>query len=185
MIESYPTERDLVVIAEGCIEPLRDLLENPLNDDKGREISTTFFMSSLLQLYLLTKKNPALKETAFYQDFLQSSAPLIVRAADYIVRFDIKIEDLFHIDPMYDPWSEVCWRHSAFEAFKEIYQFTQETELKEYLDFSHEDFDSEDIDYMIEGYALRDGSSSQSTIPEGIPRSHWWWWGKKATDGVS
>jgi hypothetical protein len=180
MLTSKPTEQDLEVLIEGCMEPLHDFIETDSSDRSGKASLTKIFMSRLSDLYLALQRNPLLREAGAYKDFLQSSAPLVVKVQRYIVFFEMEIENLFTLDPSYDPWPEVCWRRSAFEAFKEIYQFTQETDLKDYLDLSTEDFDTEDIDYLIEGYALRDGSSPQSEIPVGTPRSHWWWWGEKA-----
>jgi hypothetical protein len=116
-----------------------------------------------------------------YQDFLQSSVPLVARMQDDIVRFQMRIEYQFHIDPYNDPWEAVCWMRSAFQAFLEMYQFTLGTDLQEkYIDLSFEDFDPEDIDDVIEAYILNVTPVPEDEIPVGMPHSHWWWWGEKA-----
>jgi hypothetical protein len=176
---------------ESCMQRLnRVFIQDDLRAKYG---ATDRFMNTLYDLYVDVQENPALKETAEYQKFLQESAPLVARAQDYIVQFKMDIEDFFRIDSCdspYDPWPEVCWRRSAYEAFKELYQFTQETGLKEWLDLSFEDFDTEYIDDMIEATAyIADGvylePIHKEDIPAGIPRSHWWWWGEKSEDNLA
>jgi hypothetical protein len=113
---------------------------------------------------------------------LQESAPKIAPLAFLnIGDFQTDIEDSFSQDPDYDPWPEVCKRRSAFEALRELFHDTQYSDLKEYLDLSssNQDFNPEDIDYIIEHKAFPEPISDDE-IPQGIPRSHWWWWGEKA-----
>jgi hypothetical protein len=180
MFHGKPNKEDLEMVIERSMEPLRGFLETDSNDVKGRNSYTTAFIDRLFDLYLLTEQNPSLKELSVYQNFLRSSVPLAAWATEDIIDLKIGIENLFTIDPTYNPWEEVCWRRSVLEAFKEMYQFTLGTDFQEnYIDLTQSDYDTEDIDYLIEGYAIRDGSSAQSKIPAGIPRSHWWWWGKK------
>jgi hypothetical protein len=179
-INETTTEELLKEQVDSCLQLLRKLDTLEWNDNERTSSATRLFMSALLDLYLTIQREPALKEVAIYQDFLEPSAVLVARVQDYIINYEMSVENLFHIDPDYDPWETVCWRRSAFQAFLEVYQFTQKTKLKEYLNLSNEDFNPEDIDYMIEGYIMRDGGTvDEDEIPVGIPRSHWWWWGEK------
>jgi hypothetical protein len=177
---------DLEKVVQDCLAMLLDLVETPSSDEMGAASATRVFMKKLFHVYLLVKKNPALQENSAYQSFLQSSVLLLGRAEDGIIGFKIGIENLFNIDPTYNPWPEVCWRRSAFEALKEMYQFTLGTHFQEEnIDLSLDDYDTEDIDYMIDGYALSGGPISEDRIPVGIPHSHWWWWGKKVEAEVA
>jgi hypothetical protein len=174
------TKDSLQEQASSCIHLLCELDTLEWNDKTSAPGTIRLFMSALLELYLTIQREPALQETSTYQDFLQSSAPLIARAQDHIIDYEIGIKDLLPNDPYFDPWPTVCWRLSAYQAFLEMYQFTQETDLKEYLNLSNEDFNPEDIDDWVEGYIMRDGGTvDEDEIPVGIPRSHWWWWGEK------
>jgi hypothetical protein len=187
MVVTKASSKDLLhEQVEACMESLnRVSTENERADEQSAANS---FMSWLFNLYVNIQANPELKETIEYQEFLQKSAAIVAVAQSYIVHFQMGIVNFFGIDSCdspYDPWPEVCWRRSAYEAFRELYQFTQETDLKEWLDLSFEDFDPEDIDDMIEANAyIADGvylePIHKDDIPAGIPRSHWWWWGEKA-----
>jgi hypothetical protein len=179
-----PTEELLHEQIESCMNLLYRFDEAESEDEEGKSSLTDLFMSALLKLYLTVKLKPALEEKSEYQNFLRSSAPLVARTRHYIVRFQMRIESLFHIDPDYDPWEAVCWMRSAYQAFLEMYQFTQDTDLKEYLDLSTEDFDPEDIDGVIEAYILHKTPVPEDEIPFGMTRSHWWWWGEKAEESL-
>jgi hypothetical protein len=141
---------------------------------------TDVFMQKLLHVYLLLKRDPSLFEVQELQNFLRESAPRLAGGiARHITKFQMEIEDLFSQDPDYDPWEQVCYRRSAFEALRELYQDTQDPELKRCLDLSNEDWNPEDIDFIIEQKAVPE-PIAESNIPAGMPRSHWWWWGEKA-----
>jgi hypothetical protein len=164
-----------------CMELLHKYVETESEDKEGKSSLTSLFLRALLKLYIIIQQNPTLKVNFAYQDFLQSSAPLVARMQDHIIRFQMGIGNLLPNDPYYDPWPEVCWRRSAYQAFLETYQFTLGTDIQEkYIDLSMEDFDPEDIDDWVEGYIMRDGGTvDEDKVPVGIPRSHWWWWGEK------
>jgi hypothetical protein len=145
------------------------------------------FMRSLLDLYLNLQLHPPLQSDSNFEAFLKQSAPLIVSmSSDEIIDFKMSITKLFDDEAAseyyYDPWPEVCWRRSAFEALKELYQNTQDLTLKECFELFQDDFDTEDVDYLIEYKATNKTPVHESDIPPGMPRSHWWWWGERAED---
>jgi hypothetical protein len=183
--DDVPTEELLHEQIESCMNLLHRFDEAESEDEEGKSSLTDLFMSALLKLYLTVKQEPGLEEAALFQNFLQSSVPLMARTQSYIVRFQMRIESLFHVDPDYDPWEAVCWMRSAFQAFLEMYQFTLGTDLQEkYIDLSFADFDPEDIDDVIEAYILHKTPVPEDEIPVGMPRSHWWWWGEKAEESL-
>jgi hypothetical protein len=174
------TEELLHEQIESCMNLLHRFDEAESEDEEGKSSLTSLFMSALLKLYLTIKLKPAFEEKSEYQNFLQSSAPLVARMRHYIIDFQMRIESLFHTDPDYDPDEAACWMRSKFQAFLEMYQFTQDTDLREYLDLSAEDFDPEDIDDVLEAYLRPILPAYEAEIPVGMPHSHWWWWGEKA-----
>jgi hypothetical protein len=148
--------------------------------------NTYSFMMNLLHTYCLLKLNPPLNEEKELQDFLQESAIGVACISYPLIKFQADIEPLFTLDPDYDPWLEVCTRRSALEVLRELYQDTQHTSLRESLASSdpNEVFNPEDVDELIEAWAISEPVSNDN-IPAGIPRSHWWWWGEKAEDNLA
>jgi hypothetical protein len=160
---------------------LLDLMCSGFKEVNRKNSTFYHFMMDLLNTYCLLNLDSSLIKTQKMQEFLQESAPKIAPLAFLnIGDFQTDIEDLFSQDTDYDPWPEVCKRRSAFEALRELFHDTQYSDLKEYLDLSspNQDFNPEDIDYVIE-YRAIPKPVSDDEIPEGIPRSHWWWWGER------
>jgi hypothetical protein len=180
-----PTEELLHEQIELCMSLLHEYAETESENRSRKSNLTDVFLSALLKLYLTVKLKPAFEEKSEYQNFLQSSAPLVARMRHYIIDFQMRIEGLFHTDPDYDPDEAACWMRSKFQAFLEMYQFTQDTDLREYLDLSAEDFDPEDIDDVLEAYLRPILPAYEAEIPVGMPRSHWWWWGAKTEAEVA
>jgi hypothetical protein len=153
--------------------------------DSGKASASFDFMRALLNLYLELQLNPSIQTMFEFQNFLKKSSPLIARMSNQIIYFEMNIPNLFDDEAAseyyYDPWPEVCWRRSAFEALKELYQDTKDPELTICLDPSNEDFDPEDIDFIINEKAFS-APIAENEIPAGIPRSHWWWWGEKTEE---
>jgi hypothetical protein len=165
---------------ELCMSLLQDYDEAESDDEEGKNSLTSLFMSGLLRLYLTIQQQPELEETSVYQDFLQSSVILVARMQGYIVDYQMRINNLFPPDPDGDsPWPYACWIRSAFQAFLEMYHFTLEMDIREYMDLSFEDFDPESEDEVLEGFVCQHGPANADEIPVGMPRSHWWWWGEK------
>jgi hypothetical protein len=157
----------------GLLEKLR-LNSKEFNSDAATDV----FMQTLLHVYLLLARNPYLHQELKLQEFLKESAPMLAGGISQdIVNFQINIENLLNQDPDYDPWEQVCYRRSAFEALRELYQDTQDEGLRRRLK-SDEDFSPEDIDFIINETAFM-GIFPEDEIPVGIPRSHWWWWGEQ------
>jgi hypothetical protein len=156
------------------------------SDELSQKDNTYSFMINLLRTYCLLKLNPLLNEAKELQDFLQGSAPKVACISYPLIRFQSDIESLFTLDPDYDPWLEVCTRRSALEALRELYQDTQHTSLRESLASSdlNEAFNPEDVDELIEAWAISEPVSNDN-IPAGIPRSHWWWWGEEGEDNLA
>jgi hypothetical protein len=162
-----------------------DKLRSP-SEKLSQKDNTYSFMMNLLRTYCLLKLNPLLNEVKELQDFLEQSAPRVACISYPLIRFQSDIEPLFTLDPDYDPWPEVCTRRSAIESLRELYQDTQDSDLKESLASSdpNEAFNPEDLDELIEAWAISEPVPDDE-IPVGIPRSHWWWWGEKAEDNLA
>jgi hypothetical protein len=101
----------------------------------NRKNSTIYsFMMELFEAFCLLRQNPSLRDKQELQDFLKESAQKVAGLSLHISNFQTDMESLFTLDPDYDPWPEACKRRSAFEALRELYQETQNSDLKEYLD---------------------------------------------------
>jgi hypothetical protein len=175
------TEEDLLQSIEKMYALLEKLRLN--SEEVNSDAVTDVFMQTLLHVYLLVARNPCLRQEVKLPEFLNESAPMLAGGISQdIVNFQINIENLFSQDPDYDPWEQVCYHRSAFEALRELYQNTQDEGLQRRLK-SDEDFNPEDVDFIINERAFM-GIFPEDEIPVGIPRSHWWWWGEKAEESL-
>ena len=130
---------------------------------------TRQLMDDTVDIYIALKTNPSIEEDTKFQDYIRESAIELTSRTDDIYGFIIKMEqDLCY--PFYsNEWDGICWRRSAVEAIKEMYQNTC---LEEYFD----DLDTEEVDDFIKEKGKHEGYIPESEIPIGIPSSHWWWW---------
>ena len=138
---------------------------------------TRQFMDDIVDIYIALKTNPSIEEDTKFQDYIRESAIELTSCTDYIYDFIFKMEQDLCYTFYSNEWIGICWRRSAVEAIKEMYQNTC---FEEHFT----DLDTEEIDDHIKAKGEYEGYIPQAQIPIGIPSSHWWWWYPNTTTKV-
>ena len=141
------------------------------------KLLTEQFMKEYFNIYLLLRNDPDLKLDSRYKDFIEQSQHLLrsltYKLNNYIRELEDRTGSIFYGNE----WKEVvCKGRSAVEAIKEMYRNTAFEEIYEGSDPETLEFDTEELDELIEMRGEKEGYLKENQIPREIPASHWWWW---------
>ena len=128
------------------------------------------FMNKTMELYLSVQVAPSLKSETQFKQYLSESANLLNGLIGDLLVYISSIESIVTSIMEEGEWYKVCWRRSALESLKEMYQ---NTVFEQYF---YEINTEDDLDDILERKAKKEGGLAEEEIPTGIPSSHWWWW---------
>ena len=161
---------------ESIINSIKELNELSLEDKtiSIRKHNMRAVMNEIMEVYLAIQVDSSLKSDSEFERYLNESAKLFYGTITADIHMYIRsIESLLNLISEPGEWEKICWRRSALEALKELYQ---NTVFEKYLDQIDTD---EDFNERLEFLSEREGPVSEEEIPNGIPSSHWWWWGEE------
>ncbi|MGF1490240.1 MAG: hypothetical protein ACFBSE_24380 [Prochloraceae cyanobacterium] len=163
----------------GKLPTIIDLLKDLKDLERGtetlylRQDKINYFMDLTMELYLSVQLDPSLKSESQFQEYINESANLLCGVIGDLLLYISSIEKIVTLIMEVGEWRKVCWRRSAIESLKELYQ---NTVFEQY--FSEIDTE-DDLDLILESKGKKEGPVSEEEIPDGIPSSHWWWWGEE------
>lgn len=121
---------------------------------------------------LLARRDAAFRGSPELRGVVERTAPLLARGINVLGRWLMLLEGRFYGTWEWD-WNAATRARSALEFLFELYRGTP-------LEPSFEDLDTDEVDGQLRHVAEFEGMNPDSSVPAGIPASHWWWWAPDA-----
>jgi hypothetical protein len=125
------------------------------------------FMDRLVDLGLLLRREPGLRQSDEMRTFLEGSGRTLeshLGALDkWLLDFSAAAAESFLVG---DEWVSLARNRSALAFLRDLYSDTDWIER----------FDVHDLDETLRVRCERDALLDPSMIPADMPPEHWWWW---------
>jgi hypothetical protein len=129
-------------------------------------------LDAVYEVGLRARRDPAFRDSPELRGVVARTAPLLERAINVLGWWLMVLEGRFYGTWEWD-WDAATRARSALEFLFELYRGTP-------LAQSFEDLGTGEVDGQLRHVAEYEGMNPDSSVPAGIPASHWWWWAPDA-----
>jgi hypothetical protein len=142
------------------------LAEITAGADAQHRAETETFMNCVFVIGQALELQPQLSDAEPVISFLKETEAQLDNLLYPVSRYVVQTTYILASSWEAEEWVKVCRRRSAIEFFRQLFAIS---ETNEYLD-------TEEVDELTRTRGQDEGYLKESSIPEGIPPSHWWWW---------